>query len=76
MSKQHEALLLADLMRAMDYNSTRAAAEELRRLHAVNAELVKALQRCVAALESDAHHRKRYAVANDARNTLTKARGE
>jgi hypothetical protein len=44
MSEQAKALVLADLMSAMDYDDTRAAAAELRRLHSVNAELLGALR--------------------------------
>jgi hypothetical protein len=53
MSKQPWALEMADLMHAMDYHSTRAAAEELRRLHAVNAELVGALNIAIRQNEHD-----------------------
>ena len=36
MTKQPTALRLADLMDAMDYDDTKAAAAELRRLHELN----------------------------------------
>jgi hypothetical protein len=46
MSKQPEALRLADELRDTPFESTRyEAAAELRRLHEVNAELVEALER-------------------------------
>ncbi len=56
MSTQPEALRLADAMDAVNTNNAdsllvqmaaRSAAAELRRLHAINAELVEALKECV-----------------------------
>lgn len=48
MSKQPEALDLADWLDSVsDGISGRKAASELRRLHAINAELVEALKECV-----------------------------
>lgn len=56
MSKQPEALRLADAMDAVNKNNAdsllvqmaaRSASAELRRLHAINAELVEALKECV-----------------------------
>ena len=60
MSKQPEALRLADAMDAVNKNNAdsllvqmaaRSASAELRRLHALNAELVEALKKCQFALE-------------------------
>lgn len=38
---------LAVLMRAMDYDDTRAAADEMERLERVNAELVEAMRQLI-----------------------------
>ena len=44
MSKQPEALELADLLNKKDFALHRQSANELRRLYKVNAELVEALK--------------------------------
>ena len=44
MTRQPEALRLADALEEKDYPPRRAAAAELRRLHAVNAQLLEALE--------------------------------
>jgi hypothetical protein len=51
MSKQPEALRLADALDSAPYSSgcTNEAATELRRLHAVNAELLEALKLALSA---------------------------
>jgi hypothetical protein len=47
MTQQPEALRLADALEEKEYPPRRAAAAELRRLHAVNAQLLEALSRLV-----------------------------
>ena len=69
MTKQPTALRLADLMDAMDYDDTKAAAAELRRLHTVNAQLLEALEFMVEVCPAidptggEAHDRARAAIA-------------
>jgi hypothetical protein len=49
MTQQPEALRLADALTEKEYPPRRAAAVELRRLHAVNAQLLEALESLAAA---------------------------
>lgn len=49
MTQQPEALRLADALEEKEYPPRRAAAAELRRLHAVNAQLLEALKSLAAA---------------------------
>jgi hypothetical protein len=51
MSKQPEPLRLADLLDDVTCNTPHPAAAELRRLHAVNAELLQALKHATDAIE-------------------------
>jgi len=44
MTQQPEALQLADALEEKEYPPRRAAADELRRLHSVNAQLLEALE--------------------------------
>jgi hypothetical protein len=57
-STQPEALRLADWLDAdaCDLQTPRLAAAELRRLHAVNAELLDLMQRAVGRLEIEHRH--------------------
>lgn len=48
-TQQPEALRLADALTEKEYPPRRAAAEELRRLHSVNAQLLEALGNIAAA---------------------------
>ena len=51
-TQHHEALRLADwLFDNVEHMNHADAAAELRRLHAINAELVEALKKCQFALE-------------------------
>ena len=51
MSTQPKALLLAAALEAQDLYHDREAAAELRRLHELNAELMKALKLSVGTLD-------------------------
>lgn len=54
MNKQPEALRLAeDLEKYLGGNTARQAAAELRRLYALNAELLEVLKKAVLLMESD-----------------------
>jgi hypothetical protein len=52
MTKQSEALRLADALEGKEYPPRRAAAAELRRLHAVNAMLLEALEAAVTYFDA------------------------
>ena len=69
-SKQPEALRLADELEAQADTYDSAAAEELRRLHALNTELLYALQwiadRCPAQLADHPLHDIHKEIAYDA----------
>jgi hypothetical protein len=71
MNKQPEALRLADVLdhvelRPSDYKDVDKAAAELRRLHALNGELLEALKDMGA----------RYGLTDQARAAIAKAEGE
>jgi hypothetical protein len=55
MTTQPEALYLADVLEVDKWHisgvTAQSAADELRRLHAVNAELLEALKICVCAMQ-------------------------
>jgi len=72
MNTQPEALRLADLLDSAPYSSslTNDAAEELRRLHAVNEELLEALK---LMLDDARHDRVTIEVFNRASDAITKA---
>ena len=55
MNEQPEALRLADALTEKEYPPRRAAADELRRLHAVNAQLLEALDYFMQCVEQSAH---------------------
>jgi hypothetical protein len=85
MTTQPEALRLADaLTKYLGGNTATQAAAELRRLHAVNAELLEALRwierRCPAQLLPQDLHRIHMEAAHDAgacaRAIIAKAEGE
>ena len=77
---QPEALRLADFMDAMDYDDTRQAAAELRRLHAQREALLEALRGLLSyanvlemrLLDADGEHR----AMKQARAAIAKAEGE
>ena len=74
MSKQPEALELADLLNKKDFALHRQSANELRRLHEINAELVEALKEIASWTE-------RYTTPGQmvlmvARKAIAKATGE
>jgi len=73
-SEQPEALRLADWLDAdaCDLQTPRLAAAELRRLHAVNAELLEALIDCRVALLTDSRS---FAAIEKARAAIAKAEG-
>jgi hypothetical protein len=70
--KQSKALRLADALEQKEYPPRSAAANELRRLHDVNAELVEALKRLslYVAYNGDDW------VQREAKAALAKATGE
>jgi hypothetical protein len=70
MAEQTEALRLADALEEKDYPPRRAAAAELRRLHALNAQLLDALETLVG--NEDARSWGVFGVDN--RSAFTKAR--
>lgn len=80
MSAQHEALRLADLIdeRPDAPLVVKAAAAQLRRLHALNAELLKALKENTEAFEiaSDGGGVNFYAYAQDNRALIAKAEAQ
>ena len=84
MSKQPEALRLADVFEKEGYavftNDMQKAAAELRRLHAINAELVEALKLTYSELSSQwspyiRANEKAVAAMKSAREALAKAEG-
>lgn len=77
MSKQPEALQLADLFDVSDFALHRAAAAELRRLHEVNQELVKILEdfRDAWDCDEDAHRYDTQCRCCAAKAALIKATG-
>lgn len=85
-NKQPEALRLADLIdnRHCTYGDIDEAADELRRLHEVNAELVEALKEAIEAIDewgayASPYFQNKYDLQSDinkARAALAKATGE
>ena len=82
MTQQTEALRLADALTEKEYPPRRAAAAELRRLHAVNAQLLDALELALRShglmLLSDPPQDawKTYGVEAKARAAIAAAKGE
>ena len=78
MSAQHEALYIANSLEAYPDALAKAAAAGLRRLHALNAELLKALKENTEAFEiaSDGGGVNFYAYAQDNRALIAKAEAQ
>ena len=78
MSKQTEALRLADAIDYPDVSFGIEAATELRRLHEVNQELLSALKEAADALETASNDGgvNFYQYAKEARAAINKATGE
>ena len=75
MTKQPEALRLADALTAPYTEVNREAAAELRRLHEVNAELLAALKRMLLDGNCIDTNYQRLAI-NQAKKAVDKATGE
>ena len=74
MTTQPEALRLADLIDKVPYRGTHEAADELRRLHEVNQELLKALKEMLRSHEVGVQMAGR--GLDKARAAIAKATGE
>lgn len=76
MSKQPDALDLSDWLDSVsDGISGRKAASELRRLHAINAELVEALKACDEAMSYMSEYDIPLTLPSQVKNALAKAEG-
>lgn len=76
---QPEALRLADLMDAMDYDDTQAAAIELRRLHELNVdktEIILSMFDSNAQLLEALEDYAQYGMSQKARAAIKAAKGE
>lgn len=77
MRKQSEALRLADVVDAWrPAVEAPAVAAELRRLHALNAELLEALRECAERLEIHMRHTEDLMAHMRAHKAIAKATGE
>lgn len=83
-TQQPEALRLADAMDAVNKNNAdsllvqmaaRSASAELRRLHAINAELVEALKACDEAMSYMSEYDIPLTLPSQVKNALAKAEG-
>jgi len=76
-TKQPEALRLADwLIDGEPYNAAPEAAAELRRLHSVNDELLKGLEKLIRLIEVEDAHLANFGEVEAARAVMAKATGE
>lgn len=76
---QPEALRLADLMDAMDYDDTQAAAAELRRLHELNVdktEIILSMFDSNAQLLEALEDYAQWGMSQKARAAIAAAKGE
>jgi hypothetical protein len=77
-TKQPEALRLADILEhpSVPLAVEQAAAAELRRLHSVNDELLKGLEKLIRLIEVEDAHLANFGEVEAARAVMAKATGE
>ena len=76
MNTQPEALRLAAVLDNYGYADTDASAAKLRRLYALNAEMLEALKRLLPLAEDSTTHPELNLDILDARAAIAKATGE